>query len=139
VINFRGENRGRSWYEHELAAAKAMDVRHVDIRMSASRVPSARMLAEIRRVLTDARRPILIHCQGGADRSGLVAALYELWIAGMPARQAGAQLSFYYGHFPWFGSPTAAMDEAWREVVQGSEAGSHTMGGNETRRVGRHA
>ncbi|MDA8049656.1 MAG: tyrosine-protein phosphatase [Rhodospirillales bacterium] len=118
VINLRGANPGRPWYEHELAAAKAMGVRHIDLGMSASHVPSVRKLAEIRSVLVTAATPILIHCEGGADRSGLGAALYELWIAHLPPAKAGAQLSFYYGHFPWLGSSTAAMDKAWREVVR---------------------
>jgi protein tyrosine/serine phosphatase len=118
VINLRGANPGKTWYAHELDAARAMGVRHIDLAMSASHVPPAEKLARIRAVLATAPTPILIHCQGGADRSGLVAALYELWIAKRPAAEAGEQISFRYGHFPWLGSRTIAMDEAWRRVVQ---------------------
>jgi protein tyrosine/serine phosphatase len=117
VINLRGANPGKAWYENELAATKAAGAGHIDLRMSASHIPTAAKLHEIRSVLAETPRPILIHCQGGADRSGLVAALYELWIAHRPASVAGEQLSFAYGHFPWLGSRTIAMDEAWRRVV----------------------
>ncbi len=120
VINLRGANRGKPWYENELAASAAMGARHIDLRMAATYVPSAAKLQEIRAVLGGAETPILIHCQGGADRSGLVAALYELWIAHRTPAEAGEQLSFAYGHFPWLGSPTAAMDEAWRRVLRQS-------------------
>lgn len=116
VINLRGANPGAPWYQHELAATRALGVRHIDLRMSASRLPSATTLHEIRSDLAHAATPILIHCEGGADRSGLVAALYEYWIAHRSAAVAGEQLSFRYGHFPWLGSPTVAMDEAWRKV-----------------------
>ncbi len=121
VINLRGADPGQPWYENELAAAYAVGAHHIDIRMSATHMPSPAKLHEIETVLADAEPPILVHCQGGADRSGLVAALYEFWIAHRPPSEAGAQLSFRYGHFPWLGNRTVAMDEAWRYVVrQGS-------------------
>ncbi len=119
VINLRGANPGHRWYEDELAAAHATGAHHIDLRLSATHIPSAAELDEIRMVLTNSQPPILIHCHSGADRSGLVAALYEYWIAHRGAEEAGAQLSFRYGHFPWFGSRTAAMDQAWQYVVRG--------------------
>jgi protein tyrosine/serine phosphatase len=117
VINLRGANPGLAWYENELAASAATGARHIDLRMSATQIPDAAKLQEIRAVLGEAVTPILIHCHGGADRSGLVAALYELWITHRPPAVAGEQLSFAYGHFPWLGSRTAAMDAAWRRVL----------------------
>jgi protein tyrosine/serine phosphatase len=117
VINLRGANPGKPWYENELAASAAMGTRHIDVRMSATQVPNAAQLQEIRTLLSEAVTPILVHCQAGADRSGLVAALYELWIAHRSPAVAGEQLSFAYGHFPWLGSRTVAMDEAWRQVL----------------------
>jgi protein tyrosine/serine phosphatase len=120
VINLRGASPGMPWYEDELAASAATGARHIDLRMSATHAPTAAELQDIRAVLGGAATPILIHCQHGADRSGLVAALYELWIAHRPPAEAGAQLSFAFGHFPWLGSRTAAMDEAWRQVARDS-------------------
>ena len=121
VINLRGASPGQSWYDNELAAALAGGAHHVDLRMSATHRPDPAKLHEIETVLAHAEPPILVHCQGGADRSGLVAAFYEYWIARRPVAEAGGQLSFRYGHFPWLGSRTSAMDEAWRNVVrQGS-------------------
>jgi len=117
VINLRGAHPGKPWYEDELAASAAAGARHIDLRMSATQVPDAAKLQEIRAVLGEAATPILIHCHRGADRSGLVAALYELWIAHRPPAVAGEQLSFAYGHFPWLGSRTAAMDATWRQAL----------------------
>jgi len=118
VINLRGADPGQPWYENELAAARAVGAHHIDLRMSATHLPSSGKLHELETVLAQAEPPILVHCQGGADRSGLVAALYMFWIAHLPAAEAATQLSFRYGHFPWLGSRTLAMDEAWRNVVQ---------------------
>lgn len=118
VINLRGADPGETWYENELAAVSATGVRHVDFRMSATHVPSSSKLHEIKTILATAEPPILIHCRSGADRSGLVAALYEFWIAHRPPQEATEQLSFRYGHFPWLGNRTIAMDEAWQNAVR---------------------
>src|SRR5262249_8187035 len=64
----------------------------------------------LRAILDRARLPLLFHCEGGADRSGLVATLYLHLYQGVPlagARRRG--LSWRYGHLPWFG--TGAMDD----------------------------
>ncbi|MFD2031462.1 tyrosine-protein phosphatase [Ancylobacter dichloromethanicus] len=50
--------------------------------------------------MKDAKKPILIHCQAGADRSGLASALYLAAIKKNSAEaEAEAQLSIRYGHF----------------------------------------
>jgi protein tyrosine phosphatase (PTP) superfamily phosphohydrolase (DUF442 family) len=41
--------------------------------------------------------PALIHCKSGADRAGLVAAIYLL-LRGRPVAEAARQLSWRYGH-----------------------------------------
>lgn len=112
VINLRGANPGERWYDDELAATRVTGAQHVDLRMSATHRPSPAKLREINTILSRVEPPILVHCEAGADRSGLVAALYEFWIAHRTPAKAGAQLSFSYGHFPWLGSRTVAMDEA---------------------------
>lgn len=118
VINLRGAEPGHRWYEDELGATRTTGAHHIDLRLSATHILSSAELDEIKGVLTHAQPPILVHCQGGADRSGLVAALYEYWIAHRGAEEAGGQLSFRYGHFPWLGSRTAAMDQVWQSVTR---------------------
>nr|WP_234894951.1 tyrosine-protein phosphatase [Sinorhizobium meliloti] len=45
-----------------------------------------------------APKPILIHCQAGADRTGLAAMLYLQQIAGIDEEISERQLSVRYGH-----------------------------------------
>ncbi|WP_219928901.1 tyrosine-protein phosphatase [Palleronia abyssalis] len=54
-------------------------------------------------VIRDAPKPLLIHCRGGADRTGLTCALYVAGIDGRGEDAAEAQLSISYGHIgiPW--------------------------------------
>jgi protein tyrosine phosphatase (PTP) superfamily phosphohydrolase (DUF442 family) len=120
VINLRGASPGRRWYDDEINATTLAGARHVDLRMSADKDPSSELVASLIRILESAPRPFLIHCEGGADRSGLAAALYELRIDRRPAEIAASQLSFSYGHFPWLWSQTGAMDRTfWRVVDAG--------------------
>jgi protein tyrosine phosphatase (PTP) superfamily phosphohydrolase (DUF442 family) len=111
VINLRGARKGNPWYEAERAAVEGAGASLVDIRMSDARRPDPETLRQILDTLKAAPRPILIHCMAGADRTGLVAALYEAAVRGAPPDEARRQLSFRYGHFPWIGH-TGAMDAA---------------------------
>ena len=40
----------------------------------------------------------MMHCKSGADRAGLMSALYLLIVEKRPVREAAAQLAWKYGH-----------------------------------------
>jgi undecaprenyl-diphosphatase len=111
VLNLRGNNAGKSWYDDEIRTARGDGLVHFDYALSAEHDVSPAQMAELVRLVSNAPKPLLIHCNAGADRTGLVSALYEL-SRGAPAAQAGAQLSLRYGHFPWLWSRTGAMDRS---------------------------
>lgn len=98
IINLRGENLGTAWYDQEIRSSHAQGVQHVDFRMSARKGLTN---AEAWRLITLMRslpKPILIHCESGADRSGLAAALYLAAVRLADHRTAEDQLSLRYGH-----------------------------------------
>lgn len=113
VINLRGGSREDAWYREEATVVASAGARLIDIPLLDSVEPDATQLNQLLDALRSSPTPILIHCEAGADRSGLAAALYELVIAGKTPEVAAGQLSFAYGHFPWLGSPSAAMDRAF--------------------------
>lgn len=117
VINLRGASATAIWYRKEVAAARHLSIRHLDFRMSAKRRLSVAQADALIEILKSAPKPILIHCWSGADRSGLVAALYLAAVAGAGERKAEEQLSIRYGHI---GIPIIsrayAMDETWEEL-----------------------
>lgn len=120
VLNLRGAAPGQPWYVEELRATAAAGALHLDLGMSANRRPDERTLERLIEILHSARKPLLVHCNGGADRSGLAAALYELLDANKSPAEAAGQLSFRYGHFPWLTSRTGAMDQTFYAVVRQS-------------------
>lgn len=125
VVNLRGADPAADWYRREKVTVTAGGAELVDLAMSDTAEPDAALIGQLIGALKFAASPILIHCKAGADRTGLAAALYELVIAGRPATEAGGQLSFAYGHFPWLGSGTVAMDRAfWHYVDTSQPAGT---------------
>ena len=121
VLNLRGPNPGQGWYDDEVAAARDAGVRHIDIALSARHELSAQQLNDVRRALADGPKPLLIHCNGGSDRTGLVSALYLLSRGASPAA-ADEQLALRYGHFPWLGVKSVAMDRTFAAVVAADAA-----------------
>jgi protein tyrosine/serine phosphatase len=117
IINLRGENLQADWYRDELDAATNLGVHYVNLPLSANQVPDDATLKTLIDTMRKAVKPTLIHCEGGADRSGLASALYRLVVMGDTPDQAARQLSFRYGHFPWLTSRTGAMDRAFWRVV----------------------
>ncbi|MBS7556441.1 dual specificity protein phosphatase family protein [Ancylobacter dichloromethanicus] len=99
IINLRGDNTGRAWYDAELVEANRLNVAHLNFGISARRELTATKAAELIALMKDAKKPILIHCQAGADRSGLASALYLAAIKNSAEAEAEAQLSIRYGHF----------------------------------------
>jgi protein tyrosine/serine phosphatase len=117
VLNLRGPNPGKDWYDLERRFSAQHGLTHVDFQLSADAEPSRAQMNTLIAIMRSAPKPLLIHCKEGSDRSGLVAALYRLAIEGVPADEARRQLSLWYGHFPWLTSHTGAMDRAFDDFV----------------------
>lgn len=122
VVNVRGGSPGDPWYDDEVAEAARLGVRHASFRLSASREPDERLLADLIETLKTAEGPILIHCNWGSDRTDLTAALFGLMVKKLPADEAARQLSFRYGHFPWLTSRSDAMDRTFWRVAAATDA-----------------
>jgi protein tyrosine/serine phosphatase len=115
IINLRGANPKQRWYQDERAAAEGAGVRLIDYQMSSQRDVSAVEVEELLGLLASAEKPILIHCRNGADRTGLVSALYVASMGGSEF-YSELQMSPIYGHLPlWFLS-AFAMDRSFERV-----------------------
>lgn len=112
IINLRGESK-RDWYKEELEIAKKYDISHFDYGFGDREVQSIEKMNKLVELIKNAPKPLLIHCKAGADRTSLATALYLLEIK--KDINAHKEISIKYGHFPWLGSKTKAMDESFEK------------------------
>ena len=117
ILNLRGKKEDKQWYKDEMEVAGTKGVVIVSFRLSPEKIIPPSVIAEIIDLMKKAPKPILVHCKAGADRSGLVAAVWKLAVEKLPPKEAHKQLSLYYGHVPYLWSKTKAMDESFWNYV----------------------
>lgn len=61
-------------------------------------IPSLDDLREAKAFFERIEYPVLFHCKSGADRAGMMSALYLILHEGVPVSEARKQLSIQYGH-----------------------------------------
>ena len=117
VLNLRGENAAADWHQAEIATAAKLNVTHYDRSLGSGTPLTLEQMDDLVMLLRQSPKPILIHCLGGADRSGLVSSLYCFAIAGQTPGAAAKELSIWYGHVPLIRPKVTAMDDSfWRYV-----------------------
>jgi protein tyrosine/serine phosphatase len=101
-------------YEEELAERYGVKLYHVPF--SATKGLGKGQWEEIRAILTDeGNLPVLVHCHGGGDRSGIVTALYRVEIQDWPLDKAIREMNLHY-HVPL---RYPALQKQLREYFQG--------------------
>jgi protein tyrosine/serine phosphatase len=117
ILNLRGENLIASWYQNEITTAEKLNIAHYDCDLGSGRPLTQQQMNDLVTMLGKAPKPVLIHCFGGADRSGLASALYCYAIDHEPPQYADRQLTIWYGHVPLIRPKVIAMDNSfWRYV-----------------------
>jgi hypothetical protein len=100
VINLRGCCDPLGFYLDECRTTNRLNLSQEDIGLSANRLPSPQALRQLVDVLARSEYPVLLHCNKGADRSGLAAAAALLLLTDTPLEKARAQVGPRYGHLP---------------------------------------
>jgi protein tyrosine/serine phosphatase len=113
IINLRGPHPNEDWYRLERSAAREFGITMVDYPLTGKRDLTSAQIEELLAILSDVRPPVLIHCRNGADRSGLVSALYVAAVAHGSEFYAELQLTPLYGHLPLWFLPYFAMDRTF--------------------------
>jgi protein tyrosine/serine phosphatase len=112
ILNLRGANRN-SHYKFEAETCAKLGLELIDIPLSARNAPTKERLLEVIDLLPRLNRPFLMHCKSGADRTGLVAALYLMVVEGRGVEQAKKQLSLRFLHLSF--TSTGILDYIlWR-------------------------
>ncbi len=101
IINLRGRQEGKEWYQEERTVAKSYGVGLYDIEFLAYKLPQISKLDTIVKTLQNAERPIFIHCIGGAHRSGFISALALAIELDLPIPLLKKQFSWRYFVLPF--------------------------------------
>lgn len=103
VINLRSSGSKSPWFKDEHEVTQSHGVDFYPIRMSAF-MPPRPTLRHLVRVIDTAKRPFLLHCLKGVERSGFVSAAVLL-LAGKNIPEARKQFGLAYGFVPLVCSP----------------------------------
>jgi len=124
VINLRGANPDKDWYKTEFSITKKNGITLIDIPLSSSqriKPDEARAYVDL---ISNAPKPVLIHCLNGSDRTGFISAVYLIQ-NGVDEITASKQLALRYGHFPhgpWVA--TKAMDDNLNDFINTLQPGT---------------
>ena len=92
ILNLRGAHPEDRWFAAESSVAEGYGVKYISIPLSPNKEPSVDEMNQIAAILQKTNGPVLVHCNGGANRTGLVSAIYELAVQGKTPAEASGQL-----------------------------------------------
>ena len=124
ILCLRGDRRGATDHDAVVATAEEFDVPVVPIELSAHRpLTREQVLALLDFLEKNREKSVLVHCQGGADRSGLMAFLYLVEVRGWDKKRAKLRaLNCTYGHLtcplnPWTAPEMGRFADAWQSAA----------------------
>ena len=97
ILNLRGATH-HCHYKFEFESCKNLGLDLINISLSARKAPSRETMLHVLDILRSLETPTLIHCKSGADRTGLVSAIYLMAIKGQKVETAKKQLSIRFFH-----------------------------------------
>lgn len=107
IVNLRGgQSYGSLPLEIEACAQSGIEFEAFVLRSRS--IPTVKELREICALFERITYPALFHCKSGADRAGMMSALYLALSEGRPVNEARRQLGLRYGHFSR--GPTGVLD-----------------------------
>lgn len=97
ILNLRGKS-DTGYYALEREACEKHGIEMIDVRMHSREPPSRVQINRAKEVFETIKYPALMHCKSGADRAGVMAALYKHFKMGLQIADAVEQLGLKYLH-----------------------------------------
>src|SRR5437899_6431973 len=97
IVNLRG-GFDASFHALEKDACRRLGLEMVNFTVTSREVPSRERMLGAKRLYETIAYPALIHCKSGADRAGIMSALYMHFRQGKTIREAMDQLHLRYLH-----------------------------------------
>jgi protein tyrosine/serine phosphatase len=117
ILNLRDEKR-TAWYQAETDAATKAGITLINFPISSSKVLPIAESQRLAKLMADAPKPLLIHCEHGANRTGLASAIYVGAVRQLSETFAEFQLSPYFGHFAIPGIGRYEISQSWDEFEE---------------------
>lgn len=114
VINLRGARDCASFYLERTACEKA-GIELINFPVNSRQPPKREVIEKLEELFRNAPYPALMHCKAGADRVGLMSALYLIIHENKPAEEAQQQLALRYGHVRQ--SKAGVLDKFFEEYI----------------------
>jgi uncharacterized protein (TIGR01244 family) len=117
VIDLRLDGEGT---EHESKTASTLGLQYVHIPMGFAKPSSEKILAFLKVITTPANQPVYVHCRQGADRTGMLCAIYRRLVENWSFDQCWAEMRLH--HFkPFLTSLKRTVEEfqcdRWRKIL----------------------
>ena len=100
IVNLRGVRKDGGWLLENEACGK-YNIKLIDFRARSRAAPEKEMIFKAEKLFNSIKYPALIHCKSGADRAGIMCALYMLIYKKQHPDIAKKQLSWKYLHVKW--------------------------------------
>lgn len=115
IMNLRGASND-AWYEKEKQLCKKLGVEYYVFGFSVNRPPDRTRFLHLLNILDDAKahnKKLLIHCKAGADRTGMISTIIQVYLYNFPVDEAFTNsLSIRHGHIP---KPEGALEKVIQE------------------------
>jgi len=121
ILNLRGTQPGLSYYDLEHEACDRLGLAIHDLPWGSREAPYVERIEHLIEVFDSIEYPALMHCKSGADRAGIVAAMYMLLKEKAPFEEAIDHLSFKYLHVKQ--GKTGMLDYFFEQYRLANEAG----------------
>jgi protein tyrosine/serine phosphatase len=120
ILNLKGVNPNSAYYLFEKEKCQELGIKMVDITVFSRAIPNHEKIAELKELFENIEYPAWMHCKAGADRTGLVATLYQHYHLGQDIKDTN-QLGFFpFGHVKY--SKAGRIDFFFEEYVKFSES-----------------
>ena len=97
VINLRGVRNCSSFFLEKETCEKH-NIKLINFPVTSRAAPKVETILAAKKLFNEVEYPIIMHCKSGADRAGLMSALYLILHKNVSVEEAKKQLSFKYLH-----------------------------------------
>jgi protein tyrosine/serine phosphatase len=119
IINLRPIEEDENAYNQEQEVIQKYQVKLVSAPIAcAGSLPSQEKIRILLDTLNNAPKPILVHCKAGADRTGLVSALWILSIQKKSLDKALEQQAIRYNHVKRYLPYMRLFTKIWSELLE---------------------